>query len=176
MSPNAPSSVPVGSTVPRPFTAQVVTDLVQGGKKRVHGGAGSASDADGGAGLGGEMSESGKTKKLKLNPPPVSTSPGATPQGSRAGSPASLANRGFSSRASSPEGGSSVRGRFHLLSSVNQTWTPVGRSYATMYADATLWIQAKLEYLLLDLAVKVSPRRLISMLPFRRLVFSVAIC
>ncbi|PLN75315.1 Rap30/74 interaction domain-containing protein [Aspergillus taichungensis] len=77
------------------------------GKKRVRnvptGGAGSGSEADAGAGSGGEMSESGKTKKIKLNPP--STTPRtATPQGSRAGSPAPLAGRSFSgSRASSPE-------------------------------------------------------------------------
>lgn len=72
------------------------------------GGAGSGSDVDGGAGSGGEMSESGKTKKLKLNPPSVA-SQGGTPQGSRAGSPAPLASRSFSgSRASSPE---SLRGR-----------------------------------------------------------------
>lgn len=50
-------------------------------------------------------------KKLKLNPPGVS-SPAGTPQGSRAGSPAPLSGRGFSgSRASSPEQGSS-RGMF----------------------------------------------------------------
>ena len=115
LSPNTPSSVPVGS-VSRPFSAQLVTDLGQGGKKRVRnvpdGNAGSTSDVDGGAGPGGEMSESGKTKKLKLNPPPTSSSPGATPQGSRAGSPTPLsANRGFTgSRASSPEGGASIRG------------------------------------------------------------------
>lgn len=53
------------------------------------------------------MSESGKTKKLKLNPPAVSQ--GGTPQGSRAGSPTPLAGRSFSgSRASSPE---SFRGK-----------------------------------------------------------------
>lgn len=77
------------------------------GKKRVRnvppGGAGSCSDADGGAGSGGEMSESGKTKKLKLNPPSAASQSG-TPQGSRAGSPTPLAGRSFSgSRASSPE-------------------------------------------------------------------------
>lgn len=49
------------------------------------------------------MSDSGKTKKLKLNPP-AATSRGATPQGSRAASPVA-GNRSFSgSRASSPEG------------------------------------------------------------------------
>ncbi|KAL4889294.1 hypothetical protein BDV59DRAFT_120415 [Aspergillus ambiguus] len=74
------------------------------GKKRVRnvptGGAGSD---DGGAGSGAEMSESGKTKKLKLNPPSAVSRSG-TPQGSRAGSPTPLASRSFSgSRASSPE-------------------------------------------------------------------------
>lgn len=55
------------------------------------------------------MSESGKAKKLKLNPPGVSRS--GTPQGSRAGSPTPLASRSFSgSRASSPE---SMRGPFN---------------------------------------------------------------
>ncbi|PLB44668.1 hypothetical protein P170DRAFT_417508 [Aspergillus steynii IBT 23096] len=76
-------------------------------KKRVRngpgGGAGSTSDVDPGAGSGAEMSESGKTKKLKLNPPSLA-SRGGTPQGSRASSPTPLANRSFSgSRVSSPE-------------------------------------------------------------------------
>lgn len=48
------------------------------------------------------MSESGKTKKLKLNPPAAS-SRGGTPQGSRAASPA-VGNQSFGSRASSPDG------------------------------------------------------------------------
>ncbi|KAF7593043.1 hypothetical protein BBP40_012131 [Aspergillus hancockii] len=82
------------------------------GKKRVRNappsGVGSASDADGGVGSGGEMSESGKTKKLKLNPS-LAVSQSGTPQGSRAGSPTPLAGRSFSgSRASSPE---SLRGQ-----------------------------------------------------------------
>lgn len=65
-----------------------------------------------GAGSGGEISESGKVKKLKLNPPGVSSS-GGTPQGSRAGSPTPLGNKGLSgSRASSPEQSSSMRGMF----------------------------------------------------------------
>lgn len=96
LSPGAPSSAPAG-------------------KKRVRnipgGGAGSASDVDGGAASGGEMSESGKTKKLKLNPP-IASSQSGTPQGSRAGSPTVIGNRGFAgSRASSPEGGVPMRGQ-----------------------------------------------------------------
>ncbi|RAH64824.1 transcription factor IIF subunit TFG1 [Aspergillus aculeatinus CBS 121060] len=76
-------------------------------KKRVRhmqlGGAGSASDLEGGAGSGGEVGESGKIKKLKLNPSSMTPQSG-TPQGSRAGSPVPLSNRGFpGSRASSPE-------------------------------------------------------------------------
>ncbi|PWY64528.1 transcription initiation factor IIF, alpha subunit [Aspergillus heteromorphus CBS 117.55] len=76
-------------------------------KKRVRnipvGSAASVSDVDGGAGSAGEMSENGKSKKLKLNPPSA-VSQSVTPQGSRAGSPAPLANKSFSgSRASSPE-------------------------------------------------------------------------
>lgn len=46
------------------------------------------------------MTENGKLKKLKLNPPTGSRS--GTPQGSRAGSP--MAGRPPGSRASSPEG------------------------------------------------------------------------
>lgn len=73
-------------------------------------GVGSASDVDGTVGSGGEMSESGKSKKLKLNPPSV-TSQGETPQGSRAGSPNPVVGRSFSgSRPSSPE---SLRGKLH---------------------------------------------------------------
>lgn len=88
----------------------------QTGKKRVRnippGGAGSGSDVEAGAGSGGEMSESGKTKKLKLNPPALVSQSG-TPQGSRAASPAA-GNRSFSgSRASSPEG--AMKGKFYLL-------------------------------------------------------------
>lgn len=67
-------------------------------------GAGSASDVEGGAGSAGEMSETGKSKKLKLNPPPM-TSQGITPHGSRAGSPTSVTGKNITgSRASSPEG------------------------------------------------------------------------
>ena len=82
------------------------------------GGAGSTSDVDGGAGSAGEMSESGKTKKLKLNPPAIS-SQGGTPQGSRANSPAPLGSKGFTgSRASSPEGGASFKGKYLCLSNI----------------------------------------------------------
>ncbi|OJJ45533.1 hypothetical protein ASPZODRAFT_120017 [Penicilliopsis zonata CBS 506.65] len=84
------------------------------GKKRMRngpgGGAGSTSDLDGGAGSAGEMSETGKSKKLKL----TSTLPSqvGTPQGSRANSPAPPGVRGNTgSRASSPEGGMRVPGR-----------------------------------------------------------------
>lgn len=85
----------------------LVANVRQASKKRVRngpgGGVGSTSDVDPGAGSGGEMSESGKTKKLKLNPPSLA-SRGGTPQGSRAASPTPLASRSFSgSRASSPE-------------------------------------------------------------------------
>lgn len=88
----------------------------QAGKKRVRnvpgGGAGSISDVDGGAASGGEMSESGKAKKLKLNPPTAASQTG-TPQGSRAASPTAIGSRGFTgSRASSPEGGVPMRGKF----------------------------------------------------------------
>lgn len=57
------------------------------------------------------MSESGKIKKLKLNPP-AATSQGGTPQGSRAGSPTPIGSKGLAaSRASSPE---SLRGKISL--------------------------------------------------------------
>lgn len=60
------------------------------------------------------MSESGKPKKLKLNPPPAS-SQGGTPQGSRVGSPTPIGGRTITgSRASSPEGGAPIRGKFPL--------------------------------------------------------------
>lgn len=105
------SSQPTPQPTSRPMSPAAAAS-VPVGKKRVRnlqaGGAASGSDVDGGAGSGGEMSESGKTKKLKLNPPSVA-SRGGTPQGSRAGSPAPLASRSFSgSRASSPE---SLRGQ-----------------------------------------------------------------
>jgi hypothetical protein len=77
------------------------------GVKRIRsmgaGGAGSASDVDGGAGSGGDMSEGGKSKKLKLSPPAAS-SPNGTPQGSRSGSPTLL-------HASTSEAGATVKGR-----------------------------------------------------------------
>jgi transcription initiation factor TFIIF subunit alpha len=84
---------------------------VQAGKKRIRnlplGGSGSGSDVDIGAGSGGELSESGKTKKLRLNPPSA-TSRSGTPQGSRAASP--VAGTHFpGSRAASPDG---TRGKF----------------------------------------------------------------
>ncbi|RDW83982.1 transcription factor IIF subunit TFG1 [Aspergillus mulundensis] len=63
------------------------TNVAQINKKRVRNtlpGAGSASDIDGGAGSAGEMSETGKPKKLKLNPPSMNLQ-GITPQRSRAG-------------------------------------------------------------------------------------------
>ncbi|KAA8649238.1 hypothetical protein EYZ11_003043 [Aspergillus tanneri] len=97
------SSHPTPQPISHPMSP--IASSVPIGKKRVRngpaGGAGSASDVDPGAGSGGEMSERGKTKKLKLSP---LASQGGTPQGSRAGSPTPLAGRSFSgSRASSPE-------------------------------------------------------------------------
>lgn len=91
---------------------------IQAGKKRIRnaplGGSGSGSDVDIGAGSGAELSESGKTKKLKLNPPSA-TSRSGTPQGSRATSP--VGGPQFpGSRAASPDG---PRGKFfpriHIL-------------------------------------------------------------
>lgn len=84
---------------------------IQAGKKRIRnaplGGSGSGSDVDIGAGSGGELSESGKTKKLRLNPPSA-TSRSGTPQGSRATSP--IGGAQFpGSRAASPDG---PRGKF----------------------------------------------------------------
>ncbi|KAH8433597.1 transcription factor IIF subunit TFG1 [Aspergillus melleus] len=97
------SSQPTPQPSSRPMSPMASAASIS--KKRVRNGpgAGSTSDVDPGAGSGGEMSESGKTKKLKLNPPSLA-SRGGTPQGSRAASPTPLANRSFSgSRASSPE-------------------------------------------------------------------------
>lgn len=89
--------------------------LYQTGKKRIRnpglGASGSGSDIDTGAASGAELSESGKTKKLRLNPPAAS-SRGATPQGSRAASPG-IGNPSFGSRASSPEG--PMRGKSFAL-------------------------------------------------------------
>ncbi|OQD67134.1 hypothetical protein PENDEC_c044G01150 [Penicillium decumbens] len=96
---------------PQPTSRPISPSASQAGKKRVRnilGGSGSGSDVDAGAGSGGEISESGKTKKLKLNPPSAA-SRGGTPQGSRAGSPVA-GSRSFSgSRASSPEGAARAR-------------------------------------------------------------------
>ncbi|KAL4993695.1 hypothetical protein BDV10DRAFT_18033 [Aspergillus recurvatus] len=95
------SSTQPGSRPMSPVATSLPTN-----KKRMRNtlpGAGSASDVDGGAGSAGEMSETGKSKKLKLNPPSM-TSQGITPQGSRAGSPTSVTGKNLSgSRASSPE-------------------------------------------------------------------------
>ncbi|KAJ5930771.1 hypothetical protein N7466_006264 [Penicillium verhagenii] len=96
---------------PQPTSRPISPSGVQAGKKRVRnipmGGSGSGSDID--AASGAEMSESGKSKKLKLNPP-SGGSRGATPQGSRAASPIA-GNQSFSgSRASSPDGGRSTPG------------------------------------------------------------------
>lgn len=87
--------------------------LSQAGSKRARNlplGSGSGSDVDTAAGSGAEMSESGKTKKLKLNPRNNASRSG-TPSGSRAASPVA-GNRSFSgSRASSPDG---ARGKSFL--------------------------------------------------------------
>ncbi|EAW12102.1 transcription factor IIF subunit TFG1 [Aspergillus clavatus NRRL 1] len=100
-----PSTQPPSQTSSRVLSPAAPSG--QAGKKRVRnmsgGVAGSVSDADGGAGSGAEMSESGKIKKLKLNPP-LGISQNGTPQGSRAGSPTPLGGKGLSgSRASSPD-------------------------------------------------------------------------
>ncbi|KKK19484.1 transcription initiation factor IIF subunit alpha [Aspergillus rambellii] len=112
------SSQPTPQPSSRPMSP-AATSSMQAGKKRVRnilpGSGGPGSDVDGGAGSGGEISESGKSKKLKLNPLSI-ISQGETPQGSRAGSPTPLANKSFSgSRASSPE---SLRGRSSQFISV----------------------------------------------------------
>ncbi|KAL4757229.1 transcription factor IIF subunit TFG1 [Aspergillus foveolatus] len=100
----------LSSTQPGSRPMSPVATSLPANKKRVRNtlpGAGSASDVEGGAGSAGEMSETGKSKKLKLNPPPM-TSQAITPHGSRAGSPTSVAGKNFTgSRASSPE---SLRG------------------------------------------------------------------
>lgn len=111
--PISPSAVQVGlDTNSSPGNKYADQISQKAGKKRVRniplGGSGSGSDLDAGVGSGAEMSESGKSKKLKLNPP-SGVSRGGTPQGSRAASPVA-GNRSFSgSRASSPEG---ARGKF----------------------------------------------------------------
>ncbi|KAL4780486.1 hypothetical protein BJX76DRAFT_337885 [Aspergillus varians] len=104
------------STQPGSRPMSPVASSIPANKKRVRNtlaGAGPASDVEGAAGSGGEMSEAGKSKKLKLNPP-LMISQGETPQGSRAGSPTSVTGRNFSgSRASSPESlrGSNITGQ-----------------------------------------------------------------
>ncbi|KAL4922982.1 transcription factor IIF subunit TFG1 [Aspergillus undulatus] len=97
-------------TQPGSRSMSPVASSMTANKKRVRNippAGGSASDVDGAVGSGGDISETGKSKKLKLNPPSM-TSQGETPQRSRAGSPASVAGRQLAgSRASSPE---SLRG------------------------------------------------------------------
>ncbi|EKV08503.1 hypothetical protein PDIG_58470 [Penicillium digitatum PHI26] len=105
------------------------------GKKRVRnitGGAGSGSDVDTGVGSGAEMTEGGKIKKLKLNPPP-SVSRGGTPQGSRAASPLP---RLPGSRANSPDG---IRGhRVSTPISGIQTFPTAGEIHAAIPASGIL--------------------------------------
>lgn len=90
----------------QPISRPISPSMQQAGKKRIRNipmGSGSGSDIDAGAGSGGDLSESGKPKKIKLNPP-AGASRGGTPQGSRAASPVA-GGRSFSgSRASSPDG------------------------------------------------------------------------
>ncbi|KAJ5151777.1 hypothetical protein N7492_010072 [Penicillium capsulatum] len=90
----------------QPISRPISPSMQQAGKKRIRNiplGSGSGSDVDAGAGSGGDLSESGKPKKIKLNPP-TGTPRGGTPQGSRATSPAA-GGRSFSgSRANSPGG------------------------------------------------------------------------
>ncbi|CEJ61386.1 hypothetical protein PMG11_09921 [Penicillium brasilianum] len=90
----------------QPTSRPMSPSAAHAGKKRIRnlplGGSGSGSDVDIGAGSGGELSESGKTKKLRLNPPSA-TSRSGTPQGSRAASPVA-GNQFPGSRAASPDG------------------------------------------------------------------------
>ncbi|KAL2215257.1 hypothetical protein M432DRAFT_144826 [Thermoascus aurantiacus ATCC 26904] len=105
------SSQPTPQPGSRPMSPAPSSSVPVGTKRVRNVGAGSGSDVEGGAASGGEMSESGKSKKLKLNPPAASSQNG-TPQGSRTGSPAPLASKGVTgSRASSPEGGTAVKGQ-----------------------------------------------------------------
>ncbi|WEW59453.1 transcription factor IIF subunit tfg1 [Emydomyces testavorans] len=102
MSP-APSAPP-STGAPAAQRKPDVTKLA--GKKRVRtgtGGAGSGSDVEKGVASGAEISDSAATKKLKINPPGVS-SKRPTPAGSRAASPAPTgAKAGLAgSRAGSP--------------------------------------------------------------------------
>ncbi|PKX91545.1 transcription factor IIF subunit TFG1 [Aspergillus novofumigatus IBT 16806] len=106
----AKSKHPSSQLTPQPTSRALSPTAPPGqvGKKRIR-------NVAGGAASGGEMSESGKIKKLKLNPP-AATSQGGTPQGSRAGSPTPIGSKGLgASRASSPE---SLRGQ-------NRVSTPV---------------------------------------------------
>lgn len=78
----------------------------QANKKRNRiGGPGSGSDVEGGTLSGADLSDVGKTKKLKLN-----LSRSGTPLGSRSGSPAAPL------RVGTPEGGPTLKGT--LFSSV----------------------------------------------------------
>lgn len=100
--------------------------------RNIPGGAGSGSDVDTGAGSGAEMTEGGKIKKLKLNPP-TSVSRGGTPQGSRAASPLP---RPPGSRANSPDG---PRGpRVSTPVSGNQTFPTAGEIHAAIPASGIL--------------------------------------
>ncbi|KAL4911875.1 hypothetical protein BDW62DRAFT_38841 [Aspergillus aurantiobrunneus] len=100
---HSPSQTPTQSGS-RPMSP--AASSIPANKKRVRNalpGAGPAGDVDGVAGSGGEISETGKSKKLKLNPPST-TSQGEMPQRSRASSPTPVAGRNFpGSRASSPD-------------------------------------------------------------------------
>ncbi|KAL2001696.1 hypothetical protein VTN02DRAFT_1388 [Thermoascus thermophilus] len=108
------SSQPTPQPGSRPMSPAPSTSLPVGTKRvrNVPGAAaGSGSDIEGGAASGGEMSESGRNKKLKLNPPAAASQNG-TPQGSRSGSPAPLGGKGVAgSRASSPECGAALKGQ-----------------------------------------------------------------
>ncbi|CAG8392939.1 unnamed protein product [Penicillium salamii] len=121
----------------QPPSRPISPSALQTGKKRVRpnapGGAGSGSDVDTGVGSGAEMTENGKIKKLKLNPPTGSRS--GTPQGSRAGSP--MAGRPPGSRASSPEG-MKRQARVSTPVSGNQTFPTAGEIHAAIPAAGIL--------------------------------------
>lgn len=101
-------------------------------RNNAHGGAGSGSDIDPAAGSGAELTESGKIKKLKLNPPTGSR--GGTPQaqGSRAASP--MAGRLPGSRASSPEGAVKRQARVSTPLSGNPTFPTAAEIHAAIPA------------------------------------------
>jgi transcription initiation factor TFIIF subunit alpha len=80
------------------------------------------------------MTESGKIKKLKLNPPTGSHS--GTPQGSRAASP--MAGRLPGSRASSPEGPMKRQARVSTPVSGNQPFPTAGEIHAAIPAAGIL--------------------------------------